>query len=193
MGVKIYTRTGDTGETSILGGERVKKNSARVKAYGSLDELNSQLGLLISTVSEKLDPKEATRFVNPKLTQIQQNLFLLGSHLATPKENRVQFQLPQFSHSEQIQMLENSIDAMEIHLEPLKNFILPGGSQCGSQAHVCRTLCRRAEREVVDFLESEPDQIPDGTIGYLNRLSDFLFVLARYLNKQENRTETRWP
>lgn len=173
---KIYTRTGDRGETSLLSGGRVAKDNPRVEAYGTLDELNSTLGLLLC---EPL-PEGALR----ELTEIQATLFAIGSILADP-EGRL-------SRNEEVwrtEPVERWIDAMDADLEPLDAFILPGGSRGAALAHVARTVCRRAERRVQALADPT---LPTGMLAYLNRLSDGLFVLARWLNAQLGVEDTRW-
>ncbi|MCH2449661.1 MAG: cob(I)yrinic acid a,c-diamide adenosyltransferase [Gracilimonas sp.] len=177
--MKIYTKKGDSGETSLFGGQRVSKSSKRIDSYGTVDELNSILGMATSFgVSEK-----GTKL----LETVQQQLFVLGADLATPqsKEHRIE----RIGNAE-VEFLEKAIDEMEETLEPLKNFILPGGSQAGSTLHFARTVCRRAERITVECRHEEG--ISEVAIMYINRLSDFLFVLARYENKQAGTLETSW-
>ena len=178
--MKIYTKTGDTGETSLFGGKRVPKSSLRIDAYGTVDELNAQLGVVRS-----LQPSAA---VDTILEKIQNQLFLLGADLAAPfgsapaDTKRIQ--------QYEIQFLEDTIDRLDAQLEPLKSFILPGGSHAGAQLHIARTVCRRAER-FVDALgrKEEIDKLP---LIYLNRLADLLFVAARYMNKLAGIEETKW-
>ena len=178
--MKIYTKTGDTGETSLFGGKRVPKSSLRIDAYGTVDELNAQLGVVRS-----LQPSAA---VDTILEKIQNQLFLLGADLAAPfgsapaDTKRIQ--------QNEIQFLEDTIDRLDAQLEPLKSFILPGGSHAGAQLHIARTVCRRAER-FVDALgrKEEIDKLP---LIYLNRLADLLFVAARYTNKLAGIEETKW-
>lgn len=177
--MKIYTKGGDKGSTSLLSGERVKKNHKRIEAYGTVDELNSFVGLLLS---ELTDPDHRNF-----LTKVQHQLFNIGSHLAVQKE--VNFELPRLSESFAADT-EAEIDRLNQDLPPLKNFILPGSSRPGAIAHVCRSICRRAERRVLDLPESE--QITHLIIPYLNRLSDYFFVLARSLNKADNSPEQIW-
>jgi cob(I)alamin adenosyltransferase len=173
---KIYTRTGDRGETSLLSGGRVAKDHPRVEAYGTLDELSSTLGLLLC----EAPPEGAAR----ELAGIQATLFAIGSILADP-DGRL-------SRDEGVwrtEPIERWIDAMDADLEPLDAFILPGGSRGAALAHVARTICRRAERRV--RAAADPS-LPTGVLAYLNRLSDALFVLARWLNAQIGVEETRW-
>lgn len=177
--MKIYTRKGDTGETSLFGGQRVSKSSKRIEAYGTVDELNSIVGL---AASYSLSPKGTVL-----LQTVQEQLFVLGADLATPVSSKTRIER---IGEEEIQFLEQAIDQMEDDLPKLKNFILPGGSHPGATLHVARTTCRRAERAAVYCKQDEP--ISDVAIKYLNRLSDFLFVLARYENNYLGTIEEPW-
>ncbi|MGK7370021.1 MAG: cob(I)yrinic acid a,c-diamide adenosyltransferase [Candidatus Halalkalibacterium sp. M3_1C_030] len=177
--MKIYTKKGDSGETSLFGGTRVSKSSARIEAYGTVDELNSIIGL---AASYSLSPK-GTVWVK----RVQENLFVLGADLATPPSSNTR--IDRIGEKE-IKDLEEAIDEMEEELEPLKNFILPGGDHAGATLHVARTVCRRAERTSVACADKE--EISEHTIKFLNRLSDFLFVLARYENKYVTTPEETW-
>lgn len=179
-GMKIYTKTGDTGDTSLFGGERVPKSSLRIDAYGTVDELNAQLGVV-----RTLKPNAE---VDSLLDQIQNQLFLLGSDLAAPFDV-VRTNMKRIQQSE-IQILEETIDRMDAQLEPLKSFILPGGSLVSAQLHIARTICRRAER-LVDAL-GRKEKIGKFPLMYLNRLADLLFVAARYVNKLTGTEETKW-
>lgn len=164
--MKIYTKKGDTGETSLLGGARVKKYDLRIEAYGTVDELNSYMGL----VRDFAGPEQ-----KDFLKTIQDNLFTMGSHLAL-EPGKTNIKLPQINSAD-IEALENAIDDMDAVLEPLKNFVLPGGHPAVSHAHVARCICRRAERRCVELAdEAEIDPI---AVKYLNRLSDYLFTLSR--------------
>src|SRR5256885_4593817 len=160
--MKIYTKTGDAGETSLFGGTRVAKNDPRIEAYGTVDELNSFIG--VARASWPSSP------IDGELDRIQSDLFDVGAHLASPGTSR-------FAAVDEarIEALEQSIDAMTGELPPLKSFILPGGSMAAAQLHVARTICRRAERLVVPLGD-------EATIRYLNRLSDYLFTAARFAN-----------
>jgi cob(I)alamin adenosyltransferase len=178
--MKIYTKAGDEGETQLLGGAKVPKNHLRISAYGTVDELNAFVGLL-------RDQASVDEFL-PVLAAIQDRLFTIGSYLATDPDQS-QFPLPKFSE-EDITVLEESIDAMEADLPPLKNFVLPGGHPANSAAHICRTVCRRAEREVVMLRENA--EVNPTIIGYLNRLSDWFFVLSRILIYKNNAEEVVW-
>jgi cob(I)alamin adenosyltransferase len=180
--MKIYTKTGDKGETGLFGGERVSKDSIRISAYGTIDELNSFLGYTITEV------KDAS--VKDTLLKIQNYLFTIGSDLATPvteKNEKLKIQRTPESFYKEI---EKMIDYYDGQLEELKNFILPGGSKSASLLHICRTVCRRAEREVVALKKSV--NIEDNIIIFLNRLSDLFFVLSRFENKVSNHHDTIW-
>lgn len=191
--MKIYTKTGDKGMTSLFGGQRVSKADNRIAAYGTMDELNALLGVV---VAELLDtqPDHATKNIITELQTIQRDLFSLGSHLATPYEaGLVPPHLPTLP-VEHIPALEKSIDHLEAGLAPLRNFILPGGSLPGSHLHVARTVCRRAERACITL---QTNTQPAGFVApeiimYLNRLSDWLFVAARWVNQQSNSEEITW-
>jgi cob(I)alamin adenosyltransferase len=174
--VKIYTRTGDTGETSLFGGARVRKDDARIEAYGTIDELNSVLGVVRASWASSLDGQ---------FHAIQSDLFDIGAHLASPGTSR--FAGPP---SERVTSLEHDIDAMESELAPLKTFILPGGTLAAAQLHVARTVCRRAERLVVSL--NDDDDATKASITYLNRLSDFLFVAARFANHKSGMADVPW-
>lgn len=177
--MKIYTKTGDKGETSLVSGERVAKDHLRIEAYGTVDELNAQLGLMQDQAQNK--------DFEAQLKSVQNILFTIGSHLAATKKNKLS--LPELSESD-IESLEQAMDRMNESLESLRNFVLPGGDTASSQAHVARTVCRRAERRVVSLMEVE--QIETIILRYLNRLSDFLFTLARYYTWAHKGNETLW-
>ncbi|MEO1286866.1 MAG: cob(I)yrinic acid a,c-diamide adenosyltransferase [Chloroflexota bacterium] len=178
--MKIYTKTGDDGTTSLFSGGRVPKHHLRVESYGTVDELNSCLG-----VARAYQP---TATSDDLLTTIQNHLFRVGSDLATPMDAKADW-LVRITVKE-IEWLEQTIDSLDESLPELKNFILPGGTPVAAHLHVARTVCRRAERIVVALAESEP--INDASSIYLNRLSDCLFTLARYENVQNDETETKW-
>lgn len=178
--MKIYTKTGDKGMTSLFGGSRVKKSNALIESYGCVDELNSFLGNLIALCKY---PE-----INTKLVLEQHHLFNVGSILATGNEEFLA-SMPKVEQSD-IEALEQWMDEMNESLPELKNFILPGGSEVAAAAHICRTICRRAERRVVELdLSNEHYQM---IVPYLNRLSDAFFVLSRYLLKLDNLTEVHW-
>jgi len=178
---KIYTKQGDAGQTSLGGGQRVPKEHLRVTAYGTVDELNSQLGVALAV---GLHPQLAT-----VLSEVQNELFDLGSDLAFVEEDKVRYKLPQIE-ARHIERLEDLIDEMTAALGPLENFILPGGSLGSSQLHVARTVCRRAERDVAALMREEP--VGANVLAYLNRLSDALFVMARYENFMKGVAEPLW-
>jgi cob(I)alamin adenosyltransferase len=185
---KVYTRTGDKGETALVGGKRVPKDSPRIDAYGTIDELNSVVGLARVFNEESLDAGEAHQFLDGVLCQIQDELFDLGSELATPPEF---FKEGMYRVSEsEIDRIEKSIDRCQKDLEPLKSFILPGGGRIGAYLHQCRTVCRRAEREILRLSRSE--DINDCALKYVNRLSDLFFVLSRWIAKQTGEPEYLW-
>lgn len=177
---KIYTRTGDDGETSLLGGTRVPKFHKRIEAYGTVDELNSYIGLLHDLI-KNTDTKQ-------KLLQIQNTLFTIQSHLAAENEKAVK-KIPSMK-PEDIALLENEIDLINSALPELKSFILPGGHPTVSHCHIARCICRRSERIIVELTSHfEVDRL---IINYLNRLSDFLFVLARKSAADNNAKEIQW-
>ena len=180
ISMKIYTKTGDTGETALFGGKRVPKDALRIDAYGSVDELNSLLGVVRS-----LKPKKK---IDAILDLLQHQLFELGADLATPI-GESNSHIPRITATH-VAELEKVIDALESKLKPLKVFILPGGSKIASHLHLARTVCRRAERAVVRLSRNE--NIGNDVIVYLNRLSDLLFVMARFANKSERHKETTW-
>lgn len=168
MSFKIYTKTGDTGETSLIGGVRVPKSHIRIESYGTIDELNSYLGLI---KDQLIDGKVQELFY-----EIQDRLFTIGSVLASDPE-KSKMKIPDL-HEEDLLLLEKAIDSMNEELPELKSFVLPGGNIVASHCHVARCICRRAERMVVLLSQNAP--VPSLIISYLNRLSDYLFVLARY-------------
>lgn len=174
---RIYTKHGDQGQSSLVGGERVNKNNPRLDAYGTVDELCSHLGFLISILNEK---QLAFTALEVSLLKIQNELFQVGSLLACAN-TEIKKQLPAISELH-IQFLENQIDLMETELPKLKNFILPGGTQQSAYAHVARTVCRRAERKIFSLIEVNEEPKDSLILKYINRLSDYLFVLARWLN-----------
>lgn len=184
--MKIYTKTGDKGQTALYGGTRVSKASARVESYGTIDELNSFIGVAKSEVKDEQ--------VISQLKKIQFDLFTLGSESATPTDKLTlangKSRLALMITDKEIEELEDWMDAFEKELAPLQYFILPGGGRSATSLHVCRTVCRRAERSLV-FL-NEAEEVRPELIKYLNRLSDYLFVLARYVSKLNNETEEYW-
>lgn len=178
--MKIYTKTGDSGDTSLFGGQRVHKDNPRLNAYGTVDELNAVLGLAASK-TESADIKSI-------ITQLQNQLFSVGSDLATPIENS-KVQIERISETE-INSLEKLIDDLDVKLPEIRYFILPGGTEAASVLHIARTVCRRAEREIVSL--SKNIDIGSPILIYLNRLSDLLFVLARYENYVNNIPDIKW-
>jgi len=184
--VKIYTKTGDSGTTSLFGGKRIDKDSARIQAYGEVDELNSLIGTILADL-EGVRPLSGVKPLKKKLLRIQEELFVLGADLAAPIEVKVK--VPRIKKSF-ITRLEKEIDGWEKQLPKLKNFILPGGSQVGSKLHLARSVARRAERAIVNL--DRTDVINKSAVVYLNRLSDWFFVAARYVNKLENVKENLW-
>lgn len=177
--MKIYTRTGDRGQTSLLNGTRVPKFHQRVEAYGTIDELNSSIGAAIAFLSKK---READ--IIKELSGIQNELFEIGSALSSPKPLSIE------GLEKRITEFESIIDSQTAQMPILKNFILPGGGKAGSLIHVCRTIARRAERKVTALSESE--EIDRSILVYLNRLSDLLFTMARFINFKGKQKETVW-
>ena len=186
MTFKIYTKTGDKGETSLYGGTRVSKAAARVESYGTLDELNAFIGLAKAEISDE-------KVLN-QLQKIQFDLFTVGSEAATPTDKMLlangKNRLDVMISEKEITELELWMDDFDAELEPLKFFILPSGGKAAATLHVCRTVCRRAERAMV-FL-NETEEVRPELIKYLNRLSDYLFILARYISKISGEKEDYW-
>ena len=174
----IYTKTGDSGTTSLVGGTRVNKDDKRVEAYGTVDELNSHIGLLAEMMRQKQGYYD-------ELKAVQHNLFTLQTLLATEDE-AIYARLPHLEE-EEVEMLERQIDTITDQLPKLHNFVIAGGNMTGAQCHVCRTVCRRAERCVVTL--ARQTHIDDTILRYLNRLSDYLFVLARQAVVMDGKTE----
>ena len=179
---KIYTKTGDAGATSLIGGVRVPKSHIRIESYGTVDELNSYIGM----VNDLCNNMEVTNW----LREIQDRLFTIGSILATAPEKDVKMKLPDL-HDADVLWLENLIDKMNEQLPEMRAFILPGGQIASSTCHVARCVCRRAERICVHMQESG-EQVPSLVIQYLNRLSDFLFTLCRYISHLNQAPEVEW-
>lgn len=185
--MKIYTKTGDAGQTGLFSGTRITKYDLRLHAYGTLDELNSHLGLLRDQIPTDWEE------VRAELLQVQSDLFALGSHMANDLPEMVE-RLPHIDLS-WIERLEAAIDRMELELEPMRNFLLPGGHVLVSQCHVVRTVARRAERWVVQLHDRQTEdsvQLPLPTMAYLNRLSDYAFVLSRWIGKRIDAPEIPW-
>lgn len=180
MATKIYTKTGDDGTTGLFGGERVRKDSTRIEAYGTVDELNSAVGMAASVAPDAL---------RTLLKDLQVSLFVLGADLATPLEQKITYKIPRIIEGD-VKTLEGLIDQHTTQLEPLKNFILPGGTQCAANLHLARTICRRAERLLVTLRDEQ--EIGDHDLVFLNRLSDLLFTLARRANQIEGVGDVEW-
>jgi len=178
--MKIYTKTGDKGQTSLVGGTRVPKTELRIEAYGTIDELNSYVGL-VRDQAVNSDRKDI-------LKEIQDRLFTIGSILASENEDTKK-RIPDL-HESDVELLEKEMDRMDESLEPLRFFILPGGHQSVSFGHLARTVCRRAERVVLRL--AEKSEVSDLVVRYLNRLSDYLFVLCRMMIKELNVEEISW-
>ena len=218
---KIYTKTGDEGETSLVGGIRIAKNAPRIEAYGTVDELSSQLGLLVAMLSKDAEHGEDCQPIIETLERIQNNLFSISSILATDVEalsqNKAEWVKPYIesleAFSEQLgstetPLLEKLTDEYNAQLPVLNSFILPGGSMTAAQCHVCRAVCRRAERRIVDKVQGTKDGNGEGLLWYsnklnqetgigkvgqyMNRLSDYLFVLARKINIINGKEEKTW-
>jgi cob(I)alamin adenosyltransferase len=178
--MKIYTKTGDDGTTGLIGGSRVRKSDQRIECYGTVDELNAAIGLAAVASDER---------ILLRLRQVQDELFVIGSHLATPEASPHNPGLPALDESA-ITRLEMQIDASEARLAPLRNFILPGGTETAARLHLARTVCRRAERLLVAFAMERP--IEQILLTYLNRLSDWLFVMAREANHAAGVADILW-
>mgnify|MGYP003308610527 CR=1 FL=1 len=178
---KVYTRTGDDGGTSLGGGQKVQKDAVRIGAYGTVDELNSVLGVIVA--SQPGDNLVAA------LSRIQNELFHLGSDLCMLEADKLKYKIPQIE-KRHVDALESEIDRLQVDLGPLEEFILPGGTLAAAHFHVARTVCRRAERHVVTLAREEP--IGKFVIPYLNRLSDLLFVMARADNRANGESDVLW-
>ncbi len=183
VSMKIYTKRGDKGETDLFGGKRVSKDTLRIETIGMIDELNSSVGVVVAMSPEKN--------ISELLTEIQKDLFVLGADLATPEKQSVRGHddVPRVSDA-RITFFEQVMDDLDSELEPMTAFILPGGCQTGAQLHVCRSVCRRAERVCVALMKEEPAAAM--SVKFLNRLSDVFFVLARYENLKKGSGETKW-
>lgn len=184
---KIYTRSGDKGETSLVSGTRTRKSDLRISMYGEVDELNSRIGWALSLLRSSADYQRVVE----RLERVQSSLFDLGSNLACEEVKRTEWKLPQVT-AQNVLDLESDIDEMDQVLEPLKNFILPGGHQRSAAIHLCRTCTRSVERRMVDFKLETGEELPENGLEFINRLSDYFFVLARWLNKNEGVIETPW-
>ncbi|MFI5201750.1 MAG: cob(I)yrinic acid a,c-diamide adenosyltransferase [Candidatus Kapaibacterium sp.] len=181
MATKIYTKTGDDGTTGLFGGGRVPKDSARIEAYGTVDELDSVVGICAAVSSYD--------WLTPLLRRIQEKLFVLGADLATPLDARANNSIPRIEAQDATE-IEHAIDEHVAQLPPLKHFILPGGSELAARLHVARTVCRRAERSLVHLASQE--EIGKHDVVFLNRLSDLLFVLARRANQLGGVADVEW-
>lgn len=182
MSIRIYTRTGDKGTTSLIGGTKVPKSHLRIEAYGTVDELNSHIGLCRDLIGDET--------VRTRLLEVQDRLFTIGSSLACDPEKEPRMRLPDL-RDEDVRGLEEEIDRMSEQIPPMRSFILPGGDPVVSQLHIARCICRRAERCCVR-LELESLEVEGILLKYLNRLSDYLFVLARYMTHLLGREEIPW-
>jgi cob(I)alamin adenosyltransferase len=181
--MKIYTKTGDAGTTGLFGGGRVSKDDSRVAAYGDVDELNSAIGVVRATAP--------TDFSDDLLASIQRDLFSIGGHLATPDPDKVRKALARAELSEaRVELFERAIDEADGELPPLRAFVLPAGTAKAAALHLARTVCRRAERNVVHL--SQTADVPALFLVYLNRLSDLLFTLARLANHRDGRGDVTW-
>ena len=182
MAIKIYTKTGDRGTTSLIGGTKVPKNDIRIETYGTVDELNSWIGMVNDQLNDEAFKNE--------LKEIQDRLFTIGSSLATDADKGPKMKLPDLTQND-IEFLEKRIDAMTGELPPMKNFILPGGHVAVSSIHISRCVCRRAERLAVNMQQHQLF-VDEKVIQYLNRLSDYLFTLARFVAQKLGAKEIPW-
>ena len=185
---RVYTRTGDKGNTALVGGRRVAKDSPRIESYGTIDELNSIIGLARAFNADKLDQGEAHRYLDEVLAKIQDELFDLGSELATPED--AAYAGMYRVGAVEVKRIEETIDHCQKDLAPLQSFILPGGGKIGAFLHQCRTVCRRAEREILRL--SRAEDLSEWPLKYVNRLSDLFFVLARWVAKHGGEEEVLW-
>lgn len=176
--MKIYTGFGDTGQTALYGGQKVAKNHIRLQVYGTLDEMNSSIGLLRS--------KQTDRKIDAYLQSVQELIFIVSSEIASPDIKKLETKIS----DREVKLLEKEIDLLSAHLPPLKKFILPGGTEAASLAHVTRTICRRSERYLAELMQKE--EIRSVIPVYINRLGDFFFVLARYLNMTHRVKDVQW-
>lgn len=184
---RIYTKTGDKGDTGLVSGTRISKANPRIDLYGELDDFNSRLGYATSLIEKEKALSQTVDFLH----HIQSAVFDLGSNLACEADKRMEYKLPQITEAF-ITQLENEIDRLEQDLEPLKHFILPGGTPAAAAFHLARTGARNVERKLVGFGESTKEDLPALAVIFLNRTSDYLFVLARYVNKVQGGTERNW-
>lgn len=184
---RIYTKTGDKGDTGLVSGTRISKANPRIDLYGDLDDFNSRLGYATSLIDRDPVFSQTVNFLH----HIQSAVFDLGSNLACEADKRQEYKLPQITESF-ITEMENEIDRLENELEPLKHFILPGGTPAAAAFHVARTSARSVERKLVGFSKSSNEDLPSLAVIFLNRTSDYLFVLARHVNKVQGGTERNW-
>ncbi|MDE0355652.1 MAG: cob(I)yrinic acid a,c-diamide adenosyltransferase [Deltaproteobacteria bacterium] len=185
---RVYTRTGDDGMTALVGGKRVPKDAARIEAYGTIDELNAVVGLARAWNEEGRGERELHLKLDAMLQQVQQELFDLGSELATPED--FTYDGMHRMGEDEVTRIERVIDECQKELEPLKSFILPGGGRISAQLHQCRTVCRRAEREILRL--SQVEDLGEWPLRYVNRLSDLFFVLGRWVGRNLGETEYLW-
>jgi cob(I)alamin adenosyltransferase len=185
---RVYTRTGDQGDTALVGGRRVPKDAARIEAYGTIDELNAALGLARVFNAERLEAAEGHRWLDGVLRKLQDELFDLGSELATPEDATYEGMFK--VGDAEVKALEGLIDECQKELRPLKSFVLPGGGRIGAFLHQARTVCRRAERRVLAL--SRVESTSPWALMYVNRLSDLLFVLSRWVGQRLGETEYLW-
>ncbi len=185
---RVYTRTGDDGMTALVGGKRVPKDAARIEAYGTIDELNAVVGLARAWNEEGRGERELHLKLDAMLQEIQQELFDLGSELATPED--FTYEGMHRMGEDEVTRIERVIDECQKELEPLKSFILPGGGRISAQLHQCRTVCRRAEREILRL--SRVEDVGEWPLRYVNRLSDLFFVLGRWVGRNLGETEYLW-
>jgi cob(I)alamin adenosyltransferase len=184
---KIYTRTGDAGDTGLVSGTRVSKSDPRIDLYGELDELNSRIGLACTHLDRDLGFQRTSEFMH----HVQSAIFDLGSNLACEPAERDKYRLPQLD-GVLIGDLEQEIDQLEHDLPELRNFILPGGSEASALLHLCRTCARSVERKLISFQAATGEELPVNAVVFLNRLSDYLFVLARSVNLKQGGQERHW-
>ncbi|MFK7822931.1 MAG: cob(I)yrinic acid a,c-diamide adenosyltransferase [Oligoflexales bacterium] len=185
---KIYTKVGDKGSTLLATGQRVPKSSLRIDAYGTVDELNAQLGMLRDGANQEMQAYPSLNAIYDQIYLIQNELFDIGAELASLSSD--QTTNPCHISMKNIERLEQEMDHANEHLSPLQNFVLPGGHSLNSQAHICRCICRRAERRVISLHEDEP--IRSELRVYLNRLSDWIFIMSRYICKELSVSEVLW-
>lgn len=178
---RVYTKTGDKGTTGLIGGTRVSKTDIRLESYGTVDELNSQLGLLVTYLEDDNDKKF--------ILKIQYKLFSVGSYLATDQE-KISLNEASIIHLSDIEEIEHQIDTIDEQLPPINRFIIPGGSRSSAVCHVCRTVCRRTERRILAL--SEISEVDENVLAFINRLSDYLFLLSRKQNISNNNYEIFW-